>query len=1069
MSSMIAPPQKVFISYSQRNTESKEEIERWLSSTLNLTVLSDTLIYSNSPDWQNQLHDLWAESNIFILLISNHYLQSSTISSGELPEISNRVKAGTAYIIPIILEKCDWTDNDLVKYKTFSFVGNSTNDPIAKEDVYGEIEEYILRLQELIQNRNATERLRMVRETQQESLDLADCDLTIIPPDILEFPWLTKMELQKNGIRKIENLATLTKLTYLDLSDNGIGTIENLETLTKLEYLDLERNKLLQISKLEKNTQLKLLGLSTNYIEKLTGISHLKKLETLYLGRNKLKDVSSLAKLPNIKRIILTDNSITSLEPIKELINRDLTVYIKYALKLDEPGIFVKGNPIAEPPIDIIPLGKQAILDHFNKGNLHGYKKLEIMKLILVGNSGVGKTNLSQFLRNQTVQKEHISTQVLDIQSWYPDFLKSADGEPMLVNIFDFGGQDYYHDSHRLYYSHDTAYVLLWDSKSNKYEEKEEPLTDTTKLVYENYPIEYWLESIQYNLYGKETVDYTSGLKGSQPVLGQASTSDKKAIPAKVEPLQAKHPDLAKSAPVLVLQNKIEPPNIEATLNQTSLKEKYPNISHFFNISITSKKRTSLLNDVLDDCIGKLNLAGRTLVTYQHEIIEAYLKSDMPFEALTISQFRDKCQSLTKSKIVLDIADAQTIASVLTNLGIVYFLPGSEGNSEQGIVFTQIRLLNEQIKDLMNIAKLGDKKGLFTYDDVSKLDNVEKLLSLLQKNRSIVTLGPNQYLVPHFLPVDADESIQHFIQAFVHCNIRFVYKAYFHKSLLMSLFADFLKQKTENQDETTQVKGVYYWRNGLILSKKSKEQNQMVFVNFVKEETTCRIEIRTMYPFQKTGLERELEKRLEELNEGWSCIKEVSSDSVQYFPVATLLQNAEKGIFTFKEENLRYSINDFKDLVSFPKLPKKLFISYSSKNSEFIRRFETHLAVLKAAKHIEPWYDRMIEPGSKWDDTIRTEMEKSDIVIFLISPDFLATSYIMDIEVKKALDMEVKGICEIFPIELQPCSWNETDLNRYQMQLNPTEAGKKEYFVGKPDNDESWKTIIAQLKLKLKI
>src|SRR4029079_15484276 len=140
----------------------------------------------------------------------------------------------------------------------------------------------------------------------------------------------------------------------------------------------------------------------------------------------------------------------------------------------------------------------------------HGEKKLEILKLILMGNSGVGKTNFSQFLRKQRLTKKHISTDSLDIQSWKPPFLKSESGEPMLLNIFDFGGQDYYHDLHRLYYSHDTAYVLLWDTATNFYAERKERLTDNTELVYEDFPIEYWLESIKYVLYGKEAFDFNN-------------------------------------------------------------------------------------------------------------------------------------------------------------------------------------------------------------------------------------------------------------------------------------------------------------------------------------------------------------------------------------------------------------------------------------------------------------------------------------------------------------------------------------------------------------------------------
>jgi GTPase SAR1 family protein len=126
------------------------------------------------------------------------------------------------------------------------------------------------------------------------------------------------------------------------------------------------------------------------------------------------------------------------------------------------------------------------------------------VKLILVGNSKVGKTNFSEFLRNVTLTNTHNSTHLLDIQNWDASFLRSQNGTPMRVHIFDFGGQDYYHDSHRMYYSHDTAYILLWDPETNNYSEEKEDIDYVDRdLVYENYPLEYWLESIHYNLADK--------------------------------------------------------------------------------------------------------------------------------------------------------------------------------------------------------------------------------------------------------------------------------------------------------------------------------------------------------------------------------------------------------------------------------------------------------------------------------------------------------------------------------------------------------------------------------------
>ncbi|MBC7826556.1 MAG: TIR domain-containing protein, partial [Chitinophagaceae bacterium] len=745
-----------------------------------------------------------------------------------------------------------------------------------------------------------------------------------------------------------------------------------------------------------------------------------------------------------------------------------LAIHLKYAFNKEEEGVFLKGNPISDPPMEVIELGPSAILDHFAKGEQHGHKKLEVLKLILMGNSGVGKTNFSQFIRKQTLNTNHVSTDTLDIQSWKAPFLKSEDGELMLVNIFDFGGQDYYHDLHRLYYSHDTAYVLLWDTATNYYAERKEELADKTEMIYEDFPIEYWLESIRYILYGKKAIVFDSSVKGSNGVIdipelkrvsisGAPSISEESVVKV----------DLSLTAPVLVLQNKID--QGEGLLNQVLLREKYPNITTFFNVSLSKKNRVSCVNEVLDACLGKLNLAGRTLVTYQHEIIEKYLERKIPFEVLTLGEFKDKCEALLPQyKGALDISDARTIASVLTNLGALYFDQSSSGDEgDDGIVFTSIGDLNEMIKKLMNEAKQGSGKGIFLANQTKDFQHINHILPLLIKNSSVIPLDEDSYLVPQFLPVAADPHVEKFTKAFVHCQIRYVYTAYFHKLLVMSLFAKFVSKKADGVNTDDSIKAIYYWRNGLILSQEAGGRQQMAFIKFLKEPTACRIEIRTLYPFGKTGLEREIEKELDELNKGWSFTKEVSINSADYFEVNSMIRQVKNKNFIFQGSKNIFTVNDLKHLVNFEKVPKKLFVSYSSKNSEFVKRFWTHLDVLRTAGYIEPWYDRKIEAGTKWDDSIQKEMLSSDLVIFLLSPDFLATPYIMNEEVKNAMTMEMGKQCELFFIQLLHCSWGETDLKKYQMMFDPNHADKREFFIGTPGNDEAWKTIINVLTAKV--
>jgi GTPase SAR1 family protein len=1008
--------------------------------------------------------------SVFLLLLSASYKVPEYLGS----EIFRRVSAGGASIIPVFLDNSLWNKlEDPLLVSLLDVAKSPVSWYIDPEKAFIELQHALESLSELRFRPEVNELLQKTLKNGLSELDLSGQKLKRIPRDLLQMSGLTKLELQANKIEEIENLNNLIKLETLDLSHNMIQNIQNMDGLLSLQYLDLEKNEIQEIKGLDKCIYIKTLGLSNNNIEKLSGLDKLIHLDTLYASRNKIKEITDLEDMTQLSRVVLSDNYITSIRPLLKLLKGDLEIEARYSLNENEKGIFVKGNPISDPPIEVVRFGKQSILDHFKKSETYGSKRLDVLKVVLIGNSGVGKTDFSKYLRDLPISEQHISTDTLDICKWETPILNSEPGKPIRVNIFDFGGQDYYHDLHRLFYSHDTAYVLIWDTITNSYSDNQtEKLEDDTEIIYENFPLEYWLESIKYNLHGKEahirklSIDNTA----SEAPAPLPESNKKDAPPPAFSDVSVVDADLSTTAPVLVLQNKIDLG--EGLLNQVALRDKYSNVTTFFNVSLATKMRVKILDEVLRDCLNKLNLAGRKLVSYQHDVVEKYLETPPDLEVLSLSEFRDKCASLVPAhKDLLDIADAKTIASILTNLGVVFF--DQSEKDEDSIVFTSIGELSGLIREVMKAAKLGGEKekGFFERKQLDGIEHIEHILPLLLKNSSVIQLDETQFLVPHFLPLSPESSIQYFTRAFVHCQIRYVYTGYFHKSLLMSLFAKYLSSQALSPETSAHpVRGISFWRNGLILSQDVGDRPATVFVSFVKEPGSCRIEIRSLYPFQIVGLERDVERELDKYNIGLNPRKEVSINSKDYFEVSDLIQRAAKNDFIFRStiSNETFTVSDFKHLVSFTKIPKKLFISYSSRNAEFVKRFWTHLSVLQTGGYIEPWYDRQIEPGSKWDDSIQKEMQSSDLVIFLLSPDFLATPYIMNVEVTKAVELESNKQCELYFIQLLHCSWGETVLSKYQMMLQSGDAAKKQQFIGTPDNDEAWQAVIDNLTQKVK-
>ena len=105
----------------------------------------------------------------------------------------------------------------------------------------------------------------------------------------------------------------------------------------------------------------------------------------------------------------------------------------------------------------------------------------------------------------------------------------------------------------------------------------------------------------------------------------------------------------------------------------------------------------------------------------------------------------------------------------------------------------------------------------------------------------------------------------------------------------------------------------------------------------------------------------------------------------------------------------------------------KVFFSYAHEDEELRDKLETHLALLKRQGVIATWHDRRIGPGDAFADEIDAALETSDIVLLLVSADFLASDYCHDIEMRRALERHEQGLAHVIPVILRPCDWHSSE------------------------------------------
>jgi tetratricopeptide (TPR) repeat protein len=116
----------------------------------------------------------------------------------------------------------------------------------------------------------------------------------------------------------------------------------------------------------------------------------------------------------------------------------------------------------------------------------------------------------------------------------------------------------------------------------------------------------------------------------------------------------------------------------------------------------------------------------------------------------------------------------------------------------------------------------------------------------------------------------------------------------------------------------------------------------------------------------------------------------------------------------------------------------EIFFSYSHKDEKLRNRLETQLSLLKQQGHITNWYDRKIDAGQEWANKINEHLNAADIILLLVSPDYLASDYCYSIEMKKALERHEQGEAKVIPVILRPVHWRGALFGK--LQALPTDA-----------------------------
>ncbi|MGD1940987.1 MAG: COR domain-containing protein [Leptolyngbyaceae cyanobacterium] len=780
------------------------------------------------------------------------------------------------------------------------------------------------------------------------------------------------LDLYENQLTKLPiELGQLQNLTQLDLSENQITQIpKELGKLQKLKYLYLFRNRLTVLPiELGKMHNLIRLSLSEN---QLTGVpkelGQLQNLRVLSFRQNKLIAVpAELGQSESLAELYLDHNQLATVpKELSQLSNlTELYLHGNERLGLSDEILGPTWQQVENDKAT--PVKPKDILDYYFR--IQSEKTpLNEAKLILVGFGAVGKTSLVNRLIHKKFDRDSPKTEGIQITQW-PITLN--DDEDITLHVWDFGGQEIMHSTHQFFLTERSLYLLVLNGRQG----------------HEDEDAEYWLELIQ---------------------------------------------SFGGDSPVIVVLNKISEQPFD--VNRAALQQKFPNIRAF----------------IATDCgtasgIDRL----RAVIERETDALE-HLRDPFPGSWLTI---KNKLAAMEDNYISFEDyrkicqADGETEFNAQDSLAVHLHSLGIARNYKDDARLRDTHVLNPRwvtsgIYALLNASELAATKGELEATSLSRtLDPAAYpperhgfLLELMRKFELCFRFeeDENRFLIPDLLDKQQSPEATEFAPA--DClNFRYEYPI-----LPEGLLPRFIVRTHVLSEHQLR------WRTGVILQFEGNR-------SLVKGDRTDRcVTISVDGPLaSRRRLLAIIRSDFERIHSSFKFkpqeLVPVPAHPQVMLPYQDLLVMEESGlqempqVINGKVEKL--NVRDLLNGVDIEGSRKResrierqsdalrLFYSYSHKDDLLREQLDTHLKLLQRQGLIQPWHDRRILPGDEWASEIDDNLNRADIILLLVSADFIASNYCYEIEMERAMELHKTGEARVIPIILRPVDWRGTPFN----------------------------------------
>lgn len=812
-------------------------------------------------------------------------------------------------------------------------------------------------------------------------------------------------------------------LEVLHIARNAVSSLTL--SLPKLKFLDARGNKSLITADLSGCPQLEKVVLSDCALSELILPESLPILIQLEVANNALTELLLSDSLGKLRFLDVSNNQLTELP--------NALVGAK-----DDFYLLAEGNRFKDTLNGILndkELSDEARWDRlkFQLNELKTSEQIKTSKLIFLGNTQVGKTTLTDILTGERKADEG-STHGVNI------FEKNVD-DIKVIGI-DFGGQDYYHNVHFPLFNEEAIYVLLW---GNGQQDAFGQVQNKDSKEFEDiYPIDYWLGAVEYfmrssngkgrdtagwkpkhlNLYLLNNRKLTKGDQGKWEDLNNKLLKERNGVDELVRVCLADDDSIGRTEAKELLFKLI----------------KTHSVPHYY----------TNLNVELEKSISEQRAKKKVLLSVtEFQELNEEIDADRVFKALPILSYSVACHFLDTQKIKEDAPFREVLTS--------HFIIDLEK-------FTKWLYRILTIKELRDMNggyfQKADAKRWLKYKSIFK--HLDYILGFMLHHKIIFVVKgeTDRYVVPQYLKPLVPNSVDGlFLKGFEEPLVKYRFESYFHSNILSELiaqcYASLLQPKklektevaeTEKESNSTSSEGWKYvmWKNKVVLYNEKETTKRFLLLEFQLplpgENSENEIAKPTItlsrYAKEQAGdkFVQDIMKNIEETIKYYETTKLVKAPNGEYIPFSVLevakariaesgykgtSENQKESNLVFYEKYV-YRRGDFKLYLPNERTTmKKIFISYSQHDESYKDELKKHLVTLIHENKVSTFDDRQLSLGGEWDSELKRKIDECDIMICLISVDFLNTGYIMKTEVPRALEMGKI----VVHIVVRPCDW----------------------------------------------